>query len=173
VLEPTALIIVARSLVREAARTSDGGAFLGDAFLQRAVSTAYYAVFHMLIQEATRRFVGEDRVASSTACILYRGFEHRTMRAVCEDLQKPTLKAKYQQLLRRSAVSAPMREFATSFAQLQDNRHSADYDPHAKLTPSEATQIIDEALSCALAFGRAEAEEKAEILALLLVGARG
>jgi uncharacterized protein (UPF0332 family) len=171
VLEPGALIILSRRLVRDAAREAE--TVIRDAYLQRAVSTAYYAVFHMLIQAATDRFIGSGHLHTPTACILYRGFDHRTMRTVCEDLQKPTIKDKYKQLLRRTAVSPSMRQFSVSFPALQDHRHAADYDPQAKLEPSQASEIVDEAVKCMLAFGSADTGEQADILALLLVGARG
>jgi hypothetical protein len=50
------------------------------ASLRRAVSTAYYALFHLLIDEA----VGNWSVARQRG-LLARSFEHRAMKKVCDD----------------------------------------------------------------------------------------
>ncbi len=51
------------------------------ASLRRAVSTAYYALFHLLIDEA----VGNWRVARQRG-VLARTFDHGKMKSVCEAL---------------------------------------------------------------------------------------
>ena len=48
------------------------------ASLRRAVSTAYYALFHLLIQEASANWIRKD-----TRDHLARAFEHRTMKQAC------------------------------------------------------------------------------------------
>jgi hypothetical protein len=50
------------------------------ASLRRAVSTAYYALFHLLIEEA----VGNWGVARQRS-ILARTFEHGKMKSICDD----------------------------------------------------------------------------------------
>jgi hypothetical protein len=53
------------------------------ASLRRAVSTAYYALFHLLIDEA----VGNWSVARQRS-LLARTFDHGPMRRVCDDQVK-------------------------------------------------------------------------------------
>ena len=48
------------------------------ASLRRSVSTAYYALFHLLIQEASANWSRAD-----TRDYLARAFEHRTMKQAC------------------------------------------------------------------------------------------
>ena len=61
------------------------GANPSQASLRRAVSTAYYALFHLLIEEAGLRWQG-----SSEACNgLGRGFQHGPMKNISMQFRKP------------------------------------------------------------------------------------
>ena len=53
------------------------------ASLRRAVSTAYYALFHLLIDEAVGKWAIERQRS-----ILARTFEHSKMKAICDDVLK-------------------------------------------------------------------------------------
>ena len=82
--------------------------------LRRAVSTAYYAAFHLLVGD----FVVHWRVPEQRAR-LGRMFEHRRMSgAVLEirDKQKPT------------PVEVELKNLIAKFTQLQRDRYEADYD---------------------------------------------
>src|SRR5947208_16344985 len=52
--------------------------------LRRGVSTAYYALFHLLVREATSRLVAVPAVQPRVA----RSFDHKIMRFVCQDYVK-------------------------------------------------------------------------------------
>jgi hypothetical protein len=162
------LLAVARLLTTTAERAA-----LTDAQLRRAVSTAYYAVFHRVLKAAAERFMGQDQTKTAGYAWLYRGFDHRTMRTVCEALQVPTLRDKYRRGLDRSAVSRDMQDFATNFGVLQDARQLADYDPAAEFLPASVASLIDVAAAAIDASERTAADEQADVLALMLVGARG
>jgi hypothetical protein len=53
------------------------------ASLRRAVSTAYYALFHLLIDEAVGKWAVERQRGA-----IGRTFEHKAMKVVCEDYVK-------------------------------------------------------------------------------------
>src|SRR5579864_8426292 len=55
-----------------------------DADLRRGVSTAYYALFHLLVHEATTRLVAPVALRPRVA----RSFDHRVMRIVCDEYAK-------------------------------------------------------------------------------------
>jgi hypothetical protein len=58
--------------------------------LRRAVSSAYYALFHFLSEEAARSFVGagpQDRVRRDLA---RRAVAHTRLKDVCQEFLKPT-----------------------------------------------------------------------------------
>jgi len=87
------------------------------ASLRRAVSTAYYALFHLLIDEA----VGNWSVARHRGR-LARAFDHGPMKRVCDDYVKSFYKAG------KPASELPLKEVAQTFSELQLRRHTADYD---------------------------------------------
>jgi hypothetical protein len=62
-----------------------------DAQRRRAVSTAYYAVFHHILAAAAARFMGPGTEASGGYRLLYRGFNHGRMKTVCTALTAPAL----------------------------------------------------------------------------------
>ncbi|TCZ58673.1 hypothetical protein [Roseicella aquatilis] len=165
-IDPSELLAVARDL----ADTRTGPP--SQARLRRAVSTAYYALFHKVLRSAAERFMGPGQDSSAGYTILYRSFDHAHMKRVCEELQPSTLKARLRAQLRRDAVSQDTRNFTSNFPTLQDARHRADYDPTARFLPSFASALIDAAEVSMDALDRIDAEEKAAVLALLMVRAR-
>ncbi len=114
--------------------------------------------------------VGQEHTAGYA--LLYRGFEHQRMKSVCQALLASELSVKYRYCLRRAAVSQDMRDFASTFPALQEARHLADYDPAAEFVAFDVAALVDAAELAMNAFRRADAEEQADVLALLLVGAR-
>ena len=161
-------------LIDVARRLTDTGADPGpgDAQLRWAVSTAYYVLFHKVLGTASDRLLGSDRKATAAYALLYRGFDHRTMKTVCEALHAAKLSERYRTQLRRSEISQDMRDFADLFPRLQRARQSADYDPAVEFSASDASEWIDAAQAVMVAFDRAAPDEQTDVLALLLVGAR-
>ncbi len=143
-----------------------------DAALRRAVSTAYYAVFHAVLRAAASRFMGPGMHARAGYALLYRSFDHRHMKEMCEALKLPTLKQRLQRQLGRRAVSLDMQSFSEDFVALQEARHEADYDPTAQWTPSDALGLIGAAERAIATFHRITPEEQADMLALLMVKPR-
>ena len=163
-LDPVDLLAVARLLAAEA--------HASDAQLRRAVSTAYYALFHRVLRAAASRFMGLDEENSAGYALIYRSFDHRHMKAVCEGLDVSTLKDSLKRQLGRNAVSQDMRRFASNFPVLQEARHLADYDPQGVFLHADVLSLIDTAAVAIEAFDRTTADEQADILALMLVRAR-
>lgn len=86
--------------------------------LRRAVSTAYYALFHCLATDCADLLVGgRGANRSDTAWRqAYRALEHGNARRQCS----------------RDEISrfpAGIRDFADAFVEAQGKRHAADYDP--------------------------------------------
>src|ERR1700678_2810607 len=87
------------------------------ASFRRAVSTAYYALFHLLIDEALSNW-GIARQRS----ILARTFDHGKMRSVCEEQIKSLYSAG------QPAAGLRLKSVAHAFVEIQQQRHTADYD---------------------------------------------
>ncbi len=134
--------------------------------LRRAVSTAYYAVFHMLVSETTMNW---NRDSSRNA--LGRMFDHGLMKKVSERIADPRQTPFANQ---DQAVVSTLRLVADSFAQLQDKRHVADYDNGTVWTEVEALEEVNRA-SDAFAFWSIirQANIAQEYLVSLLIRPRG
>src|SRR5882724_9936598 len=85
------------------------------ASLRRAVSTAYYALFHLLIGEAVGKWAVERQRS-----IVARTFEHAKMKGICDEVIKNFKSG--------APVPPELNTVAQNFIQLQQQRHTADYD---------------------------------------------
>jgi hypothetical protein len=99
--------------------------------LRRAVSTAYYALFHLLTTAAALNWrVGRHRD------ILARVFQHRNMKTACLEVKKWGSRA-------GSTDAKHLRIIADAFALLQQDRHAADYDNSRQWTRAEALEHVE------------------------------
>lgn len=93
--------------------------------LRRAVSTAYYAVFHLLIAESLYLLL--PWASSAMSARVGRSFGHKEMAGVCRAFARRLLTNELQDLLKET-VSPDLEKVATLFCQLQQARHDADYN---------------------------------------------
>lgn len=123
------LLAAARRLLEAAPRRRDS------AQARRAVSTAYYAMFHCLAQVCADHLARTRGVAPrpATRQLVYRALQHG--------------RAKRQCLNERIVSAYPhgIRAFADGFAELQRQRHRADYDPTAEFGVGAAARSVDRA----------------------------
>jgi|CZKS01.1.fsa_nt_gi uncharacterized protein (UPF0332 family) len=102
------------------------------ASLRRAVSTAYYALFHLLIDEAVTKWAVERQRGA-----IGRTFEHKAMKSVCEDYVKNFYSAG------KPESDVKLKNVAQTFAILQERRHTADYDVSFNWSRTNAIGQID------------------------------
>ena len=132
-MNPLELIALARVLV--------GGVIAGkrdsatQTELRRAVSCAYYAMFHTLALSNANTLIGaspadQQRWAWQQT---YRAADHRPTR---NKLSGASLGGRFPGAIRR---------FGVAFADVQRARHSADYDPHSEFSATDVTDLIDRA----------------------------
>jgi hypothetical protein len=93
------------------------------ASLRRAVSTAYYSLFHFLLQEATNRLFPAKPTALRERAS--RAFTHFEAKNVCEVFAKKNGGIKD---LTVDPVERQLTEIAATFVELQEARQRADYD---------------------------------------------
>jgi uncharacterized protein (UPF0332 family) len=95
------------------------------ASLRRAVSTAYYSLFHLLIGDAVLCWkLPSQRPA------LARAYDHSRMKGAC---------------MRCASADADLKTVANAFVELQQLRHRADYDNGKTWARIEAISEIDQA----------------------------
>ena len=107
--------------------------------LRRAVSSAYYGLFHAIVGRATDDFFGAALRNTKQYENVYRGVAHGKVRRVCEGIARsahPRSVILFGQAL--TAVSG-------SFINLYEKRHLADYAPLYQITESDAILEITSA----------------------------
>jgi hypothetical protein len=109
--------------------------------LRRSVSSAYYALFHLLIFEACLNWSNDISRPG-----LARMFDHGVMKKVSK---KVTDANKMPYAGEDPAVVDKLRSFAGLFVQLQEQRHEADYNIKDAWT---LTQSLKEVLAANRAF---------------------
>lgn len=98
------------------------------ASLRRAVSTAYYSLFHLLIADAVANWRRSDQRAA-----LARVFEHRKMNSASSDAAKKQFPGQ------NATYVDHLKTVANAFVQLQQHRYTADYDNSQKWS---RTQVL-------------------------------
>lgn len=105
--------------------------------LRRSASAAYYALFHFLIDETAKSWLGARRSEKSLRDILARAFQHGTMLQASKGLCSGALGRGVQVALGDARIPGELHELATTFIELQQLRHRADYDLAASFKRQE------------------------------------
>jgi hypothetical protein len=116
---------------------------------RRSVSTAYYALFHFILDEATRSLIGTHTELRNRRRTLARVFTHAGIKKTLDKISGAKVDASVRDFLRpRHAAgddfSAPdfARHLAKVFSELQLKRHEADYDLNALIGKVDARIMI-------------------------------
>ena len=117
-------------LIETARRLAESGAALPtQADLRRAVSTAYYALFHCLAATAADLLTGSSR-GSPEWHQVYRALEHGKVRGACQQ----------QDVMR--TFPTEVRTFGDTFIDLQKVRQQADYAHEGEYSKPDALDAI-------------------------------
>ena len=95
------------------------------ASLRRATSSAYYALFHLLVKDAIGRLC--PRNPPELGPRIGRSFVHGEMKQVCRSIMDGKPSQALAELARQGFAS-DLVFVARTFVLLQEARHSADYD---------------------------------------------
>ncbi len=112
---------------------------------RRATSTAYYALFHFLADEAGRCFVGGRSSKRALRSAVARALEHGSLRSACERIASRGAPANLPTALRGcwgASVSSDLQAVAETLASLQELRHRADYDRASPIRRAQASSSV-------------------------------
>ena len=123
-MDPHHLLEMARNLPQTNARRPRR------ADLCRAISTAYYALFHCLARTCADGLAGSAGSRPMWRRV-YRALNHGDARKACKNV--PPL------------FPQEVRQFGQKFAELQSKRHLADYDPDSPFRKSNVMEDIESA----------------------------
>jgi hypothetical protein len=111
-----------------------------DARLRRSVSTAYYALFHLLVEAGAARLTGHPGLRM----LVGRAFVHADMYKTAKTFKSGPggLPATV------SALGIPLppelSTVASAFVDIQDARHEADYNLGKSFVRAEARDLVDQ-----------------------------
>ena len=129
-MNPSDLVRIARDLAGVGQSAQRGRPRQTD--LCRAVSTAYYALFHRLARCCADSIAGSRGRGQPAWTKAYRALEHGLAKTQCNN----------GSLI--SDFPLEIQVFAGSFVRMQDQRHQADYNPEAKFSRFQVMKFIDE-----------------------------
>ncbi|MYC34957.1 MAG: hypothetical protein F4X64_17515 [Chloroflexi bacterium] len=159
-MNPLDLIALARALV--------DGVIIGNTIsptqteLRRAVSCAYYAMFHTLALSNANTLIGaspadQQRWAWQQT---YRAADHRPTR---NKLSRASLGGRFL-----TAID----DFGEVFVAAQQARHSADYDPHSEFSVTEVTSLISRVESVIANFNQTPDDIRRDLAIHILTNVR-
>jgi hypothetical protein len=142
--------------------------------LRRAVSAAYYALFHAILRTTSDDLVGKtsQKRRSPAYRLLYRAFEHSNIRRVCIEAVKSKLSPKFAEALGTSKFPESIQVAARGFLLLQEKRHDADYDPYLRWSKSDARVALLMAEHAIGVLDGADASDRRIFLMLMLFSPR-
>ena len=119
--------------------------------LRRAVSAAYYAMFHSLARCCADTLIGatrSERRSQPAWRQAYRALDHGQTRRRCNN---SAIMSRFPQ---------EIQDFGRMFAYAQRQRHEADYDPEATFTRNEVLQLVEEARRKTAQFNEADNKDR-------------
>jgi hypothetical protein len=138
------------------------------ASLRRAVSAAYYALFHLLTEEGTARLIPNSPERLRARAL--RAFAHGEMKNACEQIAKSS---NVLLDLFVAPLEAELKTVAEVFVELQQQRHLADYDLSQSFNRIKVVGIVAKANSAIAAWSRIRNSPNANVfLAALLLNNR-
>ena len=117
--------------------------------LRRAVSSAYYGLFHYLVHEACFAQIGTQYGQAPYRYVIGRAYSHNVMKQACTSFGGGTLKDSVKKGLPLDAsgnyvILRPIQRIAATLAELQEKRHLADYDRSERFNRAEVMTLIEE-----------------------------
>lgn len=146
----------------------------GQASLRRAVSTAYYALFHLLVDAGGREIVSgqTQAVLRSSIC---RALNHSDMKKACLAVANwnPNNPQRPLATMISQGPGTDVRNIGSAFVELQQAWHEADYDLLRRFSRSDVLALLtlaDDAFASLASLNRVNPERRVFLLALVFHG---
>jgi hypothetical protein len=132
-----------------------------EAFMRRAVSSAYYAVFHALCRLCADTIIGGIHHKSQAWERVYRGVSHTGAKAILTSSKE------------LAAFPPEVEEFGVAFVLLQKEREQADYHPAPfEKYFADVESLVGQAANAIATLNKLEDAHRRALAAALLVKAR-
>jgi uncharacterized protein (UPF0332 family) len=136
--------------------------------IRRAISAAYYGLFHAMLIAAADQFVGASKRSTNLYALVYRAVDHRALRVLCEEVKKSNRSSKYLPYEPWGGFGTNIAAFAITALELQEKRHEADYNPMVRMKSLDAQVAIAAAKAALAGFEAASKPSREAFLTLLL-----
>lgn len=123
--------------------------------LRRAISAAYYALFHAVASAVADDLAGRTHRHTARYALVYRTINHGSLRRLCEQVRAGTVPPKHTAYVPKGGFGADLIAFSSALIDLQEKRHLADYDPLFRARASDAVLAVATARSALTRFNRA------------------
>jgi len=112
--------------------------------LRRAVSASYYALFHFLIDQASRNLIGGGPSQRSVREVVARGLQHGTMKNASKQFATGNLPPNMVAALGATPLRTDLCQLADTVVNMQQERHRADYDLSRPFSRPEVMGLIQQ-----------------------------
>ena len=128
--------------------------------LSRAVSCAYYAMFHTLASCCADMMIGATSTTRRAWRQAYRALEHGRTKSRCSN---SAMMSQFPQAI---------QTFGAHFTLMQRQRHLADYDPSVEFRRSQVKQLVQETADRIEQFNAVDASDRRAFSAYVLFPVR-
>lgn len=137
------------------------------ATLKRSISTAYYSLFSLLVDEAATLVVGGGQERKYLRNFVARTISHKSIASVSKSFaNNPT--DKIRRALAGHEIPGDLADVARTCQDLQERRHEADYDFVRRFTKQQATKLIDRAVKAHQKWKTIKDDEAAKVFLVVL-----
>jgi hypothetical protein len=134
--------------------------------LRRAVSAAYYGVFHFTLRALADWIIGSANRSTARYGLVYRSVDHKVLRTLCDQIRGSKVNPI---ILPFEPVGGfgLVKNFARDVLNLYEQRILADYDPARPLGHPDALGAVSIARPAVADFQAATPEQREAFLTLL------
>ena len=127
--------------------------------LRRSVSSAYYALFHLLTWEASSLYVRAEHLVAR----LTRTYQHSEIKKVSKSVSNGEFPKWFGSICPRNSPPPDLKIVAEAFVDLQEARHMADYDLSRAFRRAQAKDAVRQAKNAFDAWKRVRNTDEARI----------
>ncbi|MCC6524688.1 MAG: hypothetical protein IT373_18670 [Polyangiaceae bacterium] len=132
------------------------------ASLRRAVSAAYYSLFHLITRDGAARVSTIERLRPTIA----RAFEHAELAKAARGITNIRPGQDHWLAAHIDSVPPDLAMCCETFAALQERRHVADYDASTSLTRGDVLTLLQRASGAHSAWNRVSKSDAALVFVL-------
>jgi hypothetical protein len=134
------------------------------ASLRRAISAAYYSIFHLLIDEAARRISANAALQTYIA----RSFEHKNLKeAANKIIAQSSPQPPWPSQLLSTPIEPELVRVCNAFVDLQSLRHQADYNISKTFKRADVLIEVSRAKAAHQDWSQIKASDNATVFLLL------